>query len=152
IRMVTLVISTFLLFYISNFNQPNNLLKKAFDRTAKWIPYSQKMNYYNTGFMGGFLFNLKVEGMEKPENYSEKKVEEIVTKYNKKAQAINKSKEEAEQPNIVYIMSESFSDPLRLNGIELSPDPLIKYRKTASEGNLRGQMLSQNYGGGTANI
>lgn len=30
-----------------------------------------KMNYYNTGFMGGFLYNLPVDAMEKPENYSE---------------------------------------------------------------------------------
>ena len=25
-----------------------------------------KMNYYNTGFIGGFLYNLKVEAMDQP--------------------------------------------------------------------------------------
>ncbi|UDM79252.1 LTA synthase family protein [Vagococcus fluvialis] len=152
VRMVVLVVTTLSLFYVSNFNQPNNLLKKAFDRSAKWIPYSQKMNYYNTGFMGGFLFNLRVDGMSEPDNYSANKIEEIALKYTKKADKVNQSKKDAEQPNVVYIMSESFSDPLKLKGIDMTPDPLKKYREVASEGNAYGQMLSQNYGGGTANI
>ena len=29
-----------------------------------------KMNYYNTGFIGGFLYNLKVEAMDQPKGYS----------------------------------------------------------------------------------
>lgn len=152
VRMVVLVVTTLSLFYVSNFNQPNNLLKKAFDRSAKWIPYSQKMNYYNTGFMGGFLFNLRVDGMSEPDNYSANKIEEIALKYTKKADKVNQSKKDAEQPNVVYIMSESFSDPLKLKGIDMTPDPLKKYREVASEGSAYGQMLSQNYGGGTANI
>ena len=152
IRVVTLVVTALLLVYVSHFNQPNNLLKKAYDRTAKWIPYSQKMNYYNTGFMGGFLFNLRVDGMEKPVGYSHEKIKEIVSTYEKKAELVNQNKEESEQPNVVYIMSESFSDPLKLQGINVTPDPLKTYREVASEGVARGQMLSQNYGGGTANI
>ena len=152
VRMVVLVVTTLSLFYVSNFNQPNNLLKKAFDRSAKWIPYSQKMNYYNTGFMGGFLFNLRVDGMSEPDNYSANKIEEIALKYTKKADKVNQSKKDAEQPIVVYIMSESFSDPLKLKGIDMTPDPLKKYREVASEGSAYGQMLSQNYGGGTANI
>lgn len=36
-----------------------------------------KMNYYNTGFMGGFLYNLPVDAMEKPENYSEAAVKKL---------------------------------------------------------------------------
>ena len=152
IRVVTLVVTSLLLVYISHFNQPGNLVKKAYDRTAKWIPYSQKMNYYNTGFMGGFLFNLKVEGMEEPENYSRETIETIMIDYNQKAESLNKEKKMVEQPNVVYIMSESFSDPLKLKGIDLTPDPLEVYREVASESSKRGQMLSQNYGGGTANI
>lgn len=152
IRVITLLVTSLFLVYASNFNRPNNLLKKAYDRTALWIPYSQKMNYYNTGFMGGFLFNLKVEGMEKPDNYSRKEMDKIVKEYNEKAKKLNQEKTKKEQPNIIYVMSESFSDPSRLNGIEVTPDPLKKYREVASDASMHGQMLSQNYGGGTANI
>lgn len=152
VRMVTLVITALLLVYVSHFNQPDNLLKKAYDRSAKWIPYSQKMNYYNTGFMGGFLFNLKVDGMEKPADYSKERMNEIISKYEKKAEITNQKKAEKESPNVIYVMSESFSDPLKLEGIELSKDPLKTYREVANEGVFKGQMLSQNYGGGTANI
>ncbi|MGC3164602.1 LTA synthase family protein, partial [Enterococcus faecium] len=53
IRLTTLLVAFGLLGYISNFNNPDNLLRKAYNKTALWIPYSQKMNYYNTGFIGG---------------------------------------------------------------------------------------------------
>ncbi|MBO0446360.1 sulfatase-like hydrolase/transferase [Enterococcus ureilyticus] len=149
-RLSSLVITIGLLFYISHFNDSSNVLRKAYDKTALWIPYSQKMNYYNTGFMGGFLYNLKVEAMNEPENYSKKTIEEITDKYTKKAQKINESLEE-EQPNIIFVMSESFSDPQNLSGITVNKDPLKEYNAIAKT-TYSGQMLSQNYGGGTANI
>lgn len=139
-----------LLGYISNFNNPDNLLRKAYNKTALWIPYSQKMNYYNTGFIGGFLYNLKVEPMDEPEGYSKAKIKEITEKYQKLADEKNKAVEE-ESPNIVFVMSESFSDPSRLNGVEVSGEPLADYYEVADQ-TYSGNMLSQNYGGGTANI
>ena len=66
-----MLVCTIGLVYVSHFNDSNNLLRKAYNRTALWIPYSQKMNYYNTGFIGGFLFNLRVDAMEQPAGYSE---------------------------------------------------------------------------------
>ncbi|EMF0378361.1 LTA synthase family protein [Enterococcus hirae] len=150
IRVITLFTTTFALIYISHFNNPNNLLRKAYNKTALWIPYSQKMNYYNTGFIGGFLYNLKIDPMEKPKGYSEEKIKEITSHYQKLADEKNKTASE-EQPNIIYVMSESFSDPSRLNGVEITGDPLADYYAVADQ-TYSGQMLSQNYGGGTANI
>ncbi|AND71715.1 hypothetical protein A6P53_02145 [Enterococcus hirae] len=150
IRVITLFTTIFALIYISHFNNPNNLLRKAYNKTALWIPYSQKMNYYNTGFIGGFLYNLKIDPMEKPKGYSEEKIKEITSHYQKLADEKNKTASE-EQPNIVYVMSESFSDPSRLNGVEITGDPLADYYAVADQ-TYSGQMLSQNYGGGTANI
>jgi len=136
--------------YFSNFNNPNNLLRKAYNQTALWIPYSQKMNYYNTGFIGGFLYNLKVEPMERPEGYSKEKISEITEKYQAIADKKNQTASD-EQPNIIYVMSESFSDPSHLNGVTVTGDPLADYREVANQ-TYSGRMLSQNYGGGTANI
>lgn len=150
IRVITLFTTIFALIYISHFNNPNNLLRKAYNKTALWIPYSQKMNYYNTGFIGGFLYNLKIDPMEKPKGYSEEKIKEITSHYQKLADEKNKTASE-EQPNIIYVMSESFSDPSRLNGVEITDDPLADYYAVADQ-TYSGQMLSQNYGGGTANI
>ena len=150
IRVITLFTTIFALIYISHFNNPNNLLRKAYNKTALWIPYSQKMNYYNTGFIGGFLYNLKIDPMEKPKGYSEEKIKEITSHYQKLADEKNKTASE-EQPNIIYVMSESFSDPSRLNGVEITGDPLADYYAVADK-TYSGQMLSQNYGGGTANI
>lgn len=149
VRLFSLVITIGLLVYVSNFNSPNNLLRKAYDRTALWIPYSQKMNYYNTGFMGGFLYNLKVEAMDEPGNYSKKTIEEITDKYSKLAEETAVTEEE--QPNIIFVMSESFSNPQHLNGVTANKDPLKDYYDIANS-TYSGQMLSQNYGGGTANI
>lgn len=150
IRVITLFTTIFALIYISHFNNPNNLLRKAYNKTALWIPYSQKMNYYNTGFIGGFLYNLKIDPMEKTKGYSEEKIKEITSHYQKLADEKNKTASE-EQPNIIYVMSESFSDPSRLNGVEITGDPLADYYAVADQ-TYSGQMLSQNYGGGTANI
>ena len=150
IRIITFITTIFALFYISNFNNPNNLLRKAYNKTALWIPYSQRMNYYNTGFIGGFLYNLKIDPMEEPSGYSEEKINEITTQYQKLANEKNKTASD-EKPNIIYVMSESFSDPSRLNGVDVSGEPLADYYAVANQ-TFSGTMLSQNYGGGTANI
>ena len=149
-RVLTLVMTVAMMGYFSNFNNPNNLLRKAYNQTALWIPYSQKMNYYNTGFIGGFLYNLKVEPMERPEGYSKEKINEITEKYQAIADEKNQTASD-EQPNIIYVMSESFSDPSHLNGVTVTGDPLADYREVANQ-TYSGRMLSQNYGGGTANI
>lgn len=152
IRLVCFVVSLTGLLYASQFNNPNNLLRKEYNKTALWIPYSQKMNYYNTGFMGGFLYNLKVEAMDEPKGYSKEAVEKIVTKYNKLAKENNAKKQAKDKPNVVFIMSESFSDPDKLDGIKLNKSPITDFREVARNSVYSGEMLSQNYGGGTANI
>lgn len=150
VRVSTLLISGGLLGYASNFNDDTNLLRQAFNQSATWVSYSQEMNYYNVGFIGGFLYNFHVEAMEEPSGYSEEAIQKIVAKYTKLASE-NNQETDTEQPNIIYIQSESFSDPSRLIGVDVSGDPLSSYKKLASK-SFSGQMLSQNYGGGTANI
>ena len=149
-RGAVLILCSLGLVYVSHFNDSTNLLRKAYNRTALWIPYSQKMNYYNTGFIGGFLYNLRVDAMEKPAGYSKEAVEEIAAKYSALAADTNKTRD-SEAPNIVYVMSESFSDPSHLKGITITGDPLKDYYQVADQ-TISGKMLSQNYGGGTANI
>ncbi|NSN53402.1 sulfatase-like hydrolase/transferase, partial [Enterococcus faecalis] len=103
----------------------------------------------NTGFIGGFLYNLKVEAMDQPKGYSKEAISEITQKYQKLAEA--KTVPSNEQPNIVFVMSESFSNPDHLKGLSIIGNPLADYQQIADK-TYSGQMLSQNYGGGTANI
>ncbi|PAB00119.1 LTA synthase family protein [Enterococcus canintestini] len=145
-RGIIFLLSVFFLLYASHFNSNDNLLRKAYNKTALWIPYSQKMNYYNVGFVGGFLYNLRVEAMTKPQDYSAEKVASVVKKYQGDAETDSK-----EKPNIIYVMSESFSDPAHLKGIQYTGQPLADYYAVANN-TYSGKMLSQNYGGGTANI
>ncbi|MGO2638711.1 MAG: LTA synthase family protein, partial [Enterococcus viikkiensis] len=111
LRVGIFLLTSGLLFYISGFNNQNNLLRKAYNQTALWIPYSQKMNYYNTGFMGGFLYNLPVDAMNQPQGYSASGIKKITKRY----QPVE-SEATTDKPNIVYVMSESFSDPSRVKG------------------------------------
>ena len=143
-RIAGLLISMMGLMYVSHFNQATNLLRRAYNQTALWIPYSQKMNYYNVGFVGGFLYNLRVDAMEKPAGYSKERIADIVAKY-------HVDQKSDERPNIIYVMSESFSDPSHLAGVQVTGDPLADYYAQAKQ-TYSGRMLSQNYGGGTANI
>jgi phosphoglycerol transferase MdoB-like AlkP superfamily enzyme len=53
--------------------------------------------------------------------------------------------------NIVVVLSESFSDPTMLDGIELDEDP-IPYTRSLMEQTTSGHMLAQRYGSGTANM
>ena len=147
-RLCLLCVTSFGLVSLSQFNQEDNIMRQAYNKTALWIPYSQEMNYYNVGFVGGFLYNLFVPTMEEVEGYSQEAIEDIVARYNTQAKAQRVSEE---KPNIIYVMSESFADPSRLNGITLPTDPLTLYREQ-KQTTISGQMLSQGYGGGTANI
>ncbi|MCA9766094.1 MAG: sulfatase-like hydrolase/transferase [Carnobacterium sp.] len=152
LRIGLLVLSSLSLVYIYSFNYPGNTVKAAYDDYAYWIPYSQKMNYYNNGFVGGFLYNLNVRPMEKPEKYTTEKVDHLLKKYTKKAAEINKTRSNlAKDTNVIYVMSESFSDPTKLKGVEVSSDPMPILRERMKK-QISGEILSEGYGGGTANI
>ncbi|MFY9902716.1 MAG: LTA synthase family protein [Trichococcus sp.] len=151
-RVLMLVATSLALGYASQFQQEGNLLKKAYDRTAYWIPYSQQMNYYNTGFVAGFLYNLSAAPMEVPADYSQEKIDELKVTYQQFADEINAERTAVlPETNVIYIMNESFADPLELEGLDLKSDP-IPFTRALMDTSYSGELLSQGYGGGTANI
>src|SRR5699024_448067 len=81
--------------------------------------------------------------------YSKKEIQKIVNKYQQGL--ADPSVKAKEKPNIVYVMSESFSDSAHLKGLTITGEPLKDYYAVADQ-TYSGKMLSQNYGGGTANI
>ena len=151
-RMVMLLVSSLGLAYLSTFSKEGNLVKKAYDYSAYWIPYSQQMNYYNNGFVAGFLYNLPADPMDKPAGDEGDVLQTIEKTYSEKAAAINSQRSATvEQPNIIFIMNESFADPFDLKETSQVWDP-IPFTRTLSQESWSGRMLSQGYGGGTANI
>lgn len=151
-RFVGLSLSTLGILYINQFNQPDNKIKSMFNEYTEWISYSQNNNYRENGVVSGFLYNLKSPAVDKPENYSEKIISELYDKYSQKAEIINTDRKgNLADYNLIFIMSETFSDPMRIEGVTISEDPIPLFRQL-SQNNLTGMSLSQGYGGGTANI
>ena len=152
IRILGMFVTTFFIFYISQFNQPGNKVRAVFNQHTQWVSYSQEKNYSQNGVVSGIMYNLQAPAVDKPDNYSKEKIEELYTKYSQVADDINLERTGSlDDYNIIYIMSETFSDPLKIEGVSISDDPIPMYRKL-TEHYLSGESLSQGYGGGTANI
>lgn len=95
------------------------------------------------GFLISFLSLIERGAAIPPENYSEEKVEKILSLYKED----NKEKIKI-KPDVIVIMSESLFDPLNLKEVEWKEDPL-KYTRTLSK-NLSLTRVST-FGGKTAN-
>lgn len=151
-RLSIFLFTSLLMTYFVQFQAEGNLIKKAYDRTAYWIPYSQQMNYYNNGFVAGFLYNFSSSPMQQPDQYSEAGLDQLIEKYQQKAEKINQSRSnEKVKANVLYIMNESFADPFDLMEMNKGWDP-IPFTRSLFKEERSGRMLSQGYGGGTANI
>lgn len=90
--------------------------------------------------------------MEKPKGYSHQKIKEIEAKYAAVAEELNASrKNNIEDQTVIYILSESYSDPTRIPGVQLSKE-ITPYLNSLRESYSSGLMKSDGYGGGTANM
>ncbi|OIK76581.1 hypothetical protein ATW73_11080 [Oenococcus oeni] len=80
--------------------------------------------------------------MTMPSGYSKAAIEKIDKKYSKIAKKINKTRKNyLNQQTVIYILSESFSDPRRVPGLTVNPDPIPKIRSLKTK-TTSGLMLS----------
>lgn len=104
------------------------------------------------GPLVAFTRQLNPKIMDKPSNYSEETMKKVAARYQKKAEMINTSRtNNLTDSTVVYVLSESFSDPSRVPGLATSKDSMPSIRKIKA-GTTSGLMLSSGYGGGTANL
>ncbi|HFH9951703.1 TPA: LTA synthase family protein [Streptococcus suis] len=90
--------------------------------------------------------------MEKPENYSQKTIEELVEKYKHRADEINSTRtQNISDETVIFILSEGLANPNRIEGVTLTED-IFKNIDAIKAGTTSGLMKSDNYGGGTANM
>lgn len=104
------------------------------------------------GPLVAFTRQLNPKIMDKPSNYSEETMKKVAARYQKEAETINASRtNNLTDSTVVYVLSESFSDPSRVPGLKTNKDSMPNVRKIKA-GTTSGLMLSSGYGGGTANL
>ncbi len=104
------------------------------------------------GPLVAFTRQLKPKIMDKPSSYSEETMKKVAARYQKEAETINASRtNNLTDSTVVYVLSESFSDPSRVPGLKTNKDSMPNIRKIKA-GTTSGLMLSSGYGGGTANL
>lgn len=152
-RVALGVVTAFLLIQATQFNQPGNPWRSLYElRGDQWRPWSQKTNYRSNGFVGGFLYNMPVEAMATPKGYDAARMSELADHFDQVAARINRTRTGSlDDTNVVIVLSESFTDPTRLDGFDLDRDPIPQTRELMAS-TTSGTMLAQMYGGGTANM
>lgn len=136
--------------HVSTTNSLANKFSRALgDTPSMWDSvYDAQRN----GPLVAFTRQLDPKIMDKPDDYSEETMKKVAARYQKKAEMINASRtNNLTDSTVVYVLSESFSDPSRVPGLKTSKDSMPNIRKIKA-GTTSGLMLSSGYGGGTANL
>jgi phosphoglycerol transferase MdoB-like AlkP superfamily enzyme len=107
--------------------------------------WRQELGTMRNGLFGNFVLLAKNSQITPPKNYSQEKIKSILDEY--KPSNVNSG----EKPNVIFIMSEAFTDPFIFGKEHFTEDPIPNFRKLYSE-SLHGMMYSPEFGGGTANV
>ena len=119
------------------------------DKPSMWDSvYDAQRN----GVFVSFSRQLRPKVMDQPAGYSRAAMKSLAHRYQLSADRINHDRKSyMNESTLVYILSESFSDPTRVPGVALNQDPMPHIR-SVKQGTTSGLMLSSGYGGGTANL
>ena len=101
--------------------------------------------YKNYGFAYSFSCSAVNRGVDKPEDYSEESVRNIIDKIDTK-----KANKPKVMPNMVFVQLESFFDVKYMKDLEYNMDPIPVYTKLKEE-NSSGFLRIPGLGGGTCN-
>ncbi|KAE8764390.1 LTA synthase family protein [Georgenia thermotolerans] len=148
------VLSGALLVGAGLFNRPGAPLRPVYERAgAEWASWDQVDNYATNGFLAGLLYNMPGPVMPRPPGYDESTMRQIAAEYREAALTINATRDPAAlaDTNIVIVLGETVSDPLRMLGVHLEEDPLPFTRRLMSA-TTSGTILTPAFGGGTANV
>ncbi len=106
--------------------------------------FDYELIYSFNGYLVGTCVELKNSRIVKPEGYSTKNVEEILTATGEAGQA------EEDMPHVILIMNESLSDVRSVSDVELSQENMT-FLDSLKENTIRGFANVSTFGGGTAN-
>ncbi|KGO28734.1 hypothetical protein Q757_07170, partial [Oenococcus alcoholitolerans] len=152
-RLPIFLLSFAVLFSARNLYTPGALPDRvAASLNDSPIPWDVNADQRNNGAVYSFMRFFDNKVMAVPENYSKNKMQRLEKKYSKIAGQINKNRNNyLNQQTVIYVLSESFSDPTRVPGTTIIPDPIPNIKQIKNK-TTSGLMLSSGYGGGTANI
>ena len=103
--------------------------------------------YKTNGFMVSFMYDLQFIRVKEPKGYSIEVVEEIMDRY---AVDAEDAVDLEEQPNLIVIMNEAFSDLSVLGDFETNQD-YMPFIRNLTEDAVKGNMYVSVKGGNTAN-
>lgn len=152
-RIIWLVIPLFFFNGVRYLNHQDSLVHIFMEKTGNDPTfYNQLAGAQKNGPVLQFLNNLDVQVMERPADYSAKKMAQIKERYIKRAKQIDQTRlNTLEDQIVIFGLSESFADPTQVPGIKLPADPIANVRKLKQQ-TTAGYMISSGYGGGTANM
>lgn len=101
--------------------------------------------YGVNGYLVSFIDSAKELIPNKPETYSQGRIDEIKTNMDEETMAVSGNQQ---KPNIIVVQLESFIDPYRLKGVEFTEDPIPNIRKIQEMGQ-NGLIRVPCFGGGT---
>jgi phosphoglycerol transferase MdoB-like AlkP superfamily enzyme len=145
-RLALIAISVVLI--VSFFVFRSTPLKRLFNELQITnINWNQETNYKTNGFVLSFVLNTESTLVFPPQGYGKENILNTVEDLESKLPVEKPEKTLKQHPNIIFIMSEAFWDPVRLESVPFSEDPMPTVRQ-----NQVGWLLSPQFGGGTANI
>ncbi len=114
-------------------------------------PWNQKVSSELTGVMAGFFGNVQFMMVDKPEDYSAERVEELGEEISS-AEVPEALGSPGEEPTIIVVMNESMTDFLNMGNVEFTQDNLPFLHSLQQSGNtIWGTAYSSVYGGNTCN-
>lgn len=144
-RLICAAVAVAWVFLCNMFVFNNGVLRHNHIKVSSFRP---RVNYGKNGYMLSFVVSANMVRVEKPENYSVEKVKSIMKDY-KSDEAVKAEGVTAQNPNIIVIMNESFSD-LRANGYFETNKEYMPYYYSLKENTIKGVAHSSVYGGQTA--
>ncbi len=159
-RMILLVLP--IIFYLGLFQVFSS---KKDGKITENIPVVSILNNYHDLTWFGNTVNSQIRSlafvwfaqlsdttMTRPKQYSKKTIKNLEEKYKHIAVNYNQSRiEKIENQTVIYLLSESFSDPARVEGVTMSENPIPNIQEIRNR-TTSGLMKSDGYGGGTANM
>lgn len=151
VKLLFVVLTAGYIFGLNNLQQKDSLfyaVGQAMGDDPQY--YNQEKAVASNGPIINFFNNTNVKIMKKPTGYSKLKMKRIITKYRSISKKINSTRTSKKQ-TVIFILSESFSDPTAVPGVKLNRDPM-PYTRQLMKTTTSGNMISDGYGGGTANM
>ncbi len=119
--------------------------------------HGMRANYWNmpmiqlqNGFLGGFYITVDDGAVERPDGYSEQRIQQILEEVQGVGGEAVSSEVSGEKPNIIMIMNEAWSD-LRILGNLETTEEVMPFTESLTENVTRGNLHVGILGGLTAN-